>query len=207
MYNSYGNTFGSFVTPNNGNTVAAEAQWDNLYIGIGHANLIIENATASASTADAIKKTALGEGYFFRAYNYLRLVSQYGAVPLKTKSSSTVELEFTRAEPKDIFSQIISDFTEAYNLLGNTGSPAKITKDAAAHYLAKAYLSRASEINDSWNSPTKAADLAAIGPLCDEVITKHPLAPNFRDLWRYTAPNGANENLKEIILSAQFTSD
>ena len=207
MYNSYGNTFGSFVTPNNGNTVAAEAQWDNLYIGIGHANLIIENATASASTADAIKKTALGEGYFFRAYNYLRLVSQYGAVPLKTKPSSTVELEFTRAEPKDIFAQIISDFTEAYNLLGNTGSPAKITKDAAAHYLAKAYLSRASEINDSWNSPTKAADLAAISPLCDEVIANHPLAPNFGDLWRYTAPNGANENLKEIILSAQFTSD
>ncbi len=103
MYNSYGNTFGPFVTPNNGNTVAANAQWDNLYIGIGHANLIIENATASTSTADAIKKTALGEGYFFRAYNYLRLVSQYGAVPLKTTSSAAVELEFTRAAPKDVF--------------------------------------------------------------------------------------------------------
>ena len=207
MYNSYGNTFGPIITPNNGNTVLAHIQWDNLYIGIGQTNLIIENATASTSTADAIKKTALGEGYFLRAYNYLRLVSQYGAVPLKTKSSSTVELEFTRAEPKDVFAQIISDFSEAYKLLGNTGSPAKITKDAAAHYLAKAYLSRASEINDSWNSSTKAADLAAIVPLCDEVIANHALAPNYGDLWRYTAPNGANENLREIILSAQFTAD
>ncbi|WP_276503791.1 RagB/SusD family nutrient uptake outer membrane protein [Terrimonas pollutisoli] len=207
MYNSYGNTFGSFITPNNGNTVAANAQWDNLYIGIGHANLIIENATASTSTADAIKKTALGEGYFLRAYNYLRLVSQYGAVPLKTTPSTTPDLEFTRAEPKDIFALIIDDLTKAYGLLSNTGSPAKITKDAAGHYLAKAYLSRASEINDSWNSSTKAADLAAIVPLCDSVIANHPLAPNFGDLWRYTAPNGANENLKEIILSAQFTSD
>lgn len=207
MYNSYGNTFGSFVTPNNGNTVAANAQWDNLYIGVGHANLIIENATASASTADAIKKTALGEGYFLRAYNYLRLVSQFGAVPLKTKSSSTVELEFTRAVPKDVYAQIIADFTQAYNLLGNTGSPAKITKDAAAHYLAKAYLSRASEINDSWNSSTKAADLGAIVPLCDAVIANHALAPNYADLWRYTAPNSANESLREVILSAQFTSD
>jgi starch-binding outer membrane protein, SusD/RagB family len=207
MYNSYGNTFGSFVTPNNGNTVAANAQWDNLYIGVGHANLIIENATASASTADAIKKTALGEGYFLRAYNYLRLVSQFGAVPLKTKSSSTVELEFTRAAPKDVYAQIIADFTQAYNLLGNTGSPAKITKDAAAHYLAKAYLSRASEINDSWNSSTKAADLGAIVPLCDAVIANHALAPNYADLWRYTAPNSANESLREVILSAQFTSD
>jgi hypothetical protein len=207
MYNSYGNTFGSFVTPNNGNTVASNAQWDNLYVGVGHANLIVENATASASTADAIKKTALGEGYFLRAYNYLRLVSQFGAVPLKTKSSNTVELEFTRAAPKDVYAQIIADFTQAYNLLGNTGSPAKITKDAAAHFLAKAYLSRASEINDSWNSSTKAADLAAIVPLCDAVIANHALAPNYGDLWRYTAPNSANENLREVILSAQFTSD
>jgi starch-binding outer membrane protein, SusD/RagB family len=207
MYNSYGNTFGSFVTPNNGNTVTSNAQWDNLYIGIGHANLIIENATASTSTADAIKKTALGEGYFLRAYSYLRLVSQYGAVPLQTKSINTVELEFTRAAPKDVYDVIIADFTQAYNLLGNAGSPAKITKDAAAHFLAKAYLSRASEINDAWNTSTKAADLAAIVPLCDGVIANHPLAPNFGDLWRYTSPNSANESLKELILSAQFTSD
>lgn len=207
MYNSYGNTFGSFITPNNGNTVAANAQWDNLYIGIGHANLIIENATASSSTADAIKKTALGEGYFMRAYNYLRLVSQYGGVPVKTKSSTTVELEFTRATPKDVYDLIIADFTQAFNLLGNSGSPAKITKDAAAHFLAKAYLSRTSEINDSWNASTKTTDLAQVITLCDGVIANHPLAPNYGDLWRYTAPNGANENLRELILSAQFTLD
>jgi starch-binding outer membrane protein, SusD/RagB family len=206
-YNSYGNGLASIVPTVNANTITANAQWDNLYIGIGYANLIIQNATASASTADAIKKIALGEGYFFRAYSYLRLVSQYGAVPLKTTPSSSVELEFTRAAPKDIFTQIISDFNQAYTLLGNTGSPAKITKDAAAHYLAKAYLSRASEINDSWNASTKAADLAAIVPLCDAVIANHPLAPNFGDLWKYTAPNSANENLSEIILSAQFTAD
>ncbi len=184
MYNSYGNTFGPFVTPNNGNTVTANAQWDNLYLGVGYANLIIENATESTSTADAIKKIALGEGYFFRAYCFLRLVSQYGAVPLKTKSSNTVELEFTRTPPQEVFTQIIDDFKEAYNLLGNAGAPAKITKDAAAHFLAKAYVSRASEINDSWNSTTKAADLAAAVTLCDEVIARHPLAPNFGDLWR-----------------------
>jgi hypothetical protein len=116
-------------------------------------------------------------------------------------------LEFTRAAPKDVYDLIIDDFTQAYNLLGNAGFPAKITKDAAAHFLAKAYLCRASEINDSWNSSTKAADLAAIGPLCDAVIANHPLVANYADLWRYTAPNSANETLPEIILSAQFTAD
>jgi hypothetical protein len=207
VWNNYDGGFKSIVTVNNGNTQFANAQWDNLYTGIGNANLLIKNATASASGSDAIKKVALGEGYFFRAYCYLRLVSQYGAVPLKTEPSTGVELEFTRATAEEVCKQIIEDFKQAYNLLPNTGAPAKITKDAVAHYLAKAYLFRTSEINDSWNSSTKAADLAAIIPLCDEVISRHPLTANFADLWKYTGPDGANEKLSELILSAQFTAD
>jgi hypothetical protein len=207
VWNNYDGGFKSIVTINNGNTQLANQQWDNLYIGIGDANLLIENATASTSGADAIKKVALGEGYFFRAYCYLRLVSQYGAVPLKVQSSAAVEKEFTRATPEEIYKQIIDDFKKAYDLLPNANAPAKITKDAVAHYLAKAYLFRASEINDSWNSATKAADLAAIVPLCDEVISRHPLTANFANLWNYTGPDGANEKLPELILSAQFTAD
>jgi starch-binding outer membrane protein, SusD/RagB family len=207
VWNNYDVGFKSIVTINNGNTQLANQQWDNLYIGIGNANMLIENAIASASSADNIKKVALGEGYFFRAYCYLRLVSQYGAVPLKLQSSNAVEREFIRASPEDVYKQIIDDLKQAYDLLPNTNTPAKITKDAVAHYLAKAYLFRASEINDSWNSATKAADLAAIVPLCDEVIARHPLTANFASLWNYTAPDGANERLPELILSAQFTAD
>jgi starch-binding outer membrane protein, SusD/RagB family len=207
VFNNYDAGFKSIISPQGGNTTTANAPWDNMYTGIGDANLIIQNAMASTSTSDAIKKTALGEGYFLRAYNYLRLVNQYGGVPLKLTPSTGVELEFTRASAEDVCKQVIDDFTQAYQLLGNTGGPGKITKDAAAHYLAKAYLFRASEINDSWNSATRAADLAAIAPLCDAVIANHPLATNFADLWNYTAPDGANETLKEIILSAQFTSN
>jgi starch-binding outer membrane protein, SusD/RagB family len=207
VWNAYDAGFKSEVTVNNGNTVRSNVQWDNLYIGIGDANLLIQNATETKSTSDAIKKIALGEGYFFRAYNYLRLVSQYGGVPLKLIPSTTVELEFTRATPEAVYKQIIEDFKQAYNLLPNTGAPARITKDAAAHYLAKAYIFRASEINDAWNSSTKAADLAAAVQLCDEVIANHPLASNFGDLWKYTKPDDANEKLPELILSAQFTAD
>jgi starch-binding outer membrane protein, SusD/RagB family len=191
----------------NGNLQGANVLWDALYIGIGDANLLIENATASTSSATAIKNTALGEGYFFRAYNYLRLVQQWGAVPLKTTLGTKVELEFKRSDPKDVYTQIIADFAKAKDLLPTTGAPARITKDAAAHFLAKAYLARASEINDSWNSSTKAADLAAIGPLCDAVIANHPLASNFAALWNFTGINSANETLPEVILSAQMTND
>ncbi len=206
-WNNYDQTFNSVVTVVNSNTAAANFQWDELYKGIGDANLIIANANASTSTSTAIKNTALGEGYFFRAYEYLRLVSQYGAVPLKTEPASTVELEFTRAEPKDIYTQIIADFTKAKDLLPTGGAPSHITKDAASFYLAKALLSRASEINSAWNGTTVAADLAQVVTLCDGVIAGHPLAANFAALWNFTAINSANETLPEVILSAQFTND
>ena len=206
-WNNYDQTFNSVVTAVNTNTAAANLQWDALYTGIGDANLLIANATASTSTNAAVKSTSLGEGYFMRAYCYLRLVSQYGGVPLQLKPVTTVTLQFTRAKAQDVYTQIIADFTQAQSLLPATGAPYHITKDAASHYLAKALLSRASEINSSWNSSTLVADLTQVGTLCDQVIADHPLAADFASLWKYTGINGANEQLPEVILSAQFTND
>lgn len=207
-WNNYDQTFNSAITPVNGNTALANFQWDALYTAIGDANLLIQNATNSTSTSTAVKSTSLGEGFFMRGYCYLRLVSQYGGVPLVTKPTTTsFTLEYTRAAPKDVFSQIISDFDSASTLLPTAGAPYRITQDAASHYLAKAYLSRASEINSSWNASTVISDLTAAGTLCDQVIAHHPLTPNFASLWNFTAINSANETLPELILSAQFTND
>jgi len=206
-WNNYDQTFNSVVTVVNTNTAAANLQWDALYTGIGDANLLIANATASTSSSAAVKSTSLGEGYFFRAYCYLRLVSQYGGVPLQVTPVTTVQLNFTRATPQDVYAQIIDDLTKAQTLLPSGGGPYHITKDAASHYLAKALLSRASEINSSWNSSTVAADLAQVGTLCDQVIANHPLAADFSGIWKFTGVNSANEQLPEILLSAQFTND
>jgi hypothetical protein len=207
-WNNYDGGFKSIVTTVNSNTIAAERAWDMYYVGIGLANQIIKSATDITSTNNAIKKIALGEGYFFRGLNYLKLVRQYGGVPLKLTVSTTVELEFTRATPDKVYAQIIEDLTKAYDLLDNTGpAPIKITKDAAAHFLAKAYLSRASEINDSWNTSTKATDLAKVVSLSDEVIARHPLVANYGDVWAWSKPNSPSETLSEVILSAQFSGD
>ncbi len=205
-WNNYDQTFNPGLTTN-GNLQGMNVQWDALYTGIGDANLLVQNARNSTSTSVAVKSTSLGEGLFMRAYNYLRLVSQYGAVPLVTDPTTSVSLEFTRATPEDVFKQIIIDLDSAHNLLPNSGGPYHITKDAAAHYLAKAYLSRASEINSSWNSSTVTSDLTTAAALCDEVIANHPLAPDFKSLWNFTGINSANESLPEVILSAQFTND
>ncbi|MEL0456487.1 RagB/SusD family nutrient uptake outer membrane protein [Flavobacteriaceae bacterium SZ-1-7] len=205
QWNNYDSRFGSIIVSTRTN---AQEMWDDKYIGIGLANQIIYSASNFDSSNPEIKNIALGEGYFFRAYNYLKLVRAYGGVPLKLEPSTTVELEFTRASAEDVLAQVIDDFTQAYNLLNNGVShPHRISKDAAAHYLAKAYLTRASEINDGWNSATKQADLQKVVQLSDEVIANHPLASNYQDLWRYTQPDGDNEYLPELILSASFGRD
>lgn len=206
-WNRYNANFQPIIPIINSNTVGTEWQWDLAYSSIGVANTIIQKATEIQSTNPLVKETSLGEGYFFRAYSYLRLVSQFGGVPLKLTPSTSPENEFTRATPAAVYEQIIADLSQAVTLLPTGGYPAKVTKDAAKHFLAKAYLYRASEINDSWNSGTKQADLALVKSLCDEVIANHPLSANFSNLWKFTAPNDASETQPEIILSAQFTND
>lgn len=205
IWNNYDSRFGSSIV-----TIRTNAQefWDNAYVGIGLANQLIESATNIESTNPAIKNIALGEGHFLRAFNYLKLVRHYGGVPLKLTPSTTVELEFARATPEEVLAQVIADFKQAYDLLEySVGSPNKISKDAAAHFLAKAYLTRASEINDSWNSASKSADLDQVVALSSEVIDRHPLAGNYQDLWNFIEPDGDNEFLPELILSASFSRD
>lgn len=207
MWNSYGGSFSSLITAVNVNTVMANTLWDNMYVGINSANLLIRNAT-EFFPAGAERNTFLGEAHFLRAFNYQKLVRQYGGVPLKLVPATTVEREFARNNAQEVMEQVIADFNQAYNLLpANASAIGKITKDAAAHFLSKAYLFRASEINNAWNSSTKADDLAKALLLAEEVIGKRQLAANFADLWNYTGVDGANERLDEVILAAQFTSD
>lgn len=207
-FNNYDTGLNSIVPYVDGYTMKAEQFWDAMYSAIGTSNLLIRSIKDINSQNPSINKTALGEGYFFRAYNYLRLVRQYGGVPLILEPMDVVEREFARASSEEVLNQIILDFKEAYKLLPESSDlVGKVTKYAAAHFLAKAYLTRASEINESWNTKTKESDLNETIKLCDEVIDKHPLANDFSDLWDYRSPDGNNEKLDEIILSAQFTSN
>ncbi|MDR1456351.1 MAG: RagB/SusD family nutrient uptake outer membrane protein, partial [Tannerella sp.] len=185
MWNSYDGSFTSLITAVNVNTAMANTLWDNMYTNINTANTVIEKAPVVLADA-ADLNTILGEAYFMRAYDYLKLVRQYGGVPLKLTPSYTLEREFTRASAEECISQVIGDFEEAYSKLpADASATGKLTRTAAAHFLAKALLFRSSEINDDWNGSAKSADLSRIVTLADEVIARHPLAPDFEDLWAY----------------------
>lgn len=203
MWNAYNASLKPDIPVVNVNTTHAYDIWDNMYIGISSANTMLAKVeTYTGSKTDEI----IGTASFMRGYNYFKLVSQYGGVPLKLTPSTSVELEFTRASAQEVIEQVLSDLQNAYAKLPATGSVGRLTKSAAAHYLAKVHLWRASELNDSWNSSTKSTDLDNVIKYANEVIAAHPLASNYSELWAYTTPDGANENLPEIVLAAQFTS-
>lgn len=182
---------------------------DNMYNRIEAANRAIENIPLYYSKTLDTYNTRLGEAYFFRAYCYFELVKTYGAVHLKLKpTESDKETYFPRNTEDECFAQIISDFTEAYNLLPEKPeATGRVTKYAAAHFLAKAKLTRASELYSGWNSSYISSDLNDVIKLTKEVIAAHPLCADFASLWNYTKPDDANESVSEIVLAAQFTLD
>lgn len=206
MWNDYDARLGSVVTPVvNSNTQAITTFWDTLYQWIARANYVI--AHQDVLDGSSLKNDALGVAYFVRGFDYLFLTMQFGDIPLVVDPVSTPEREYSRAAQKDVYELIISDLEKAYSLLTSDKSKATsnyLTKYAAAHYLAKAHLWRASEINDSWNSSYKTADLAKVITYADEVIAAHPLTPNYEDLFGNfkTYDNDITETNSEIVLSS-----
>ena len=206
MWNDYDARLGSIVTPTvNSNTQAITTFWNTLYEWNARANKIIGNADVLEGSA--LKNETLGTAYFVRGFNFLFLTMQFGDIPLVTEPISTPEREFSRAPQEQVYEQIISDLENAYKLLSSDASRATqnyATKYTAAHYLAKAHLWRASEINDKWNSAYKSKDLEAVIKYADEVIAAHPLAGDYNDLFNnFTAyDTSITETNTEIVLSS-----
>jgi len=201
-YNSYTSAF----DPSRGQGMPE--LWDNMYSGISSANILIKNVPLYYDSNSANYNTRLGEGYFMRGFNYFRLVCQFGGVPLIKEPVVGATTDFERGSIEDTYELAISDLKEAYNLLPpSVSQTGRLTKWAAAHFIAKACLFRASELNDSWNSGYKTQDLDDVIKYSREVIAAHPLCNDFVDLWNYQEPNGANEKVTEVVLAAQFSND
>lgn len=193
---------------NSSENAANQPIWDNYYGLVEPANILIQNIPQYYNQSSPTYNTRLGEAHFLRAYAYFELVKQFGGVPLKLVPSTSAETYFTRNSAEEIYTQVISDFGEAYRLLPDKGeSIGRINKYATAHFLAKAHLFRASELYSDWNSNYVASDLDAVIQYGSEVVDAHPLCNDYVELWDYEQPNGANEKVSEVILAAQFSND
>ena len=185
--------------------------WDNMFNRIESANIAIKYMPEYYSQTASTYNTRLGEAYFLRAFCFFQLVQQYGGVPLKIEASDGVLSDvFERATAEECYKQIVEDFEQAYKLLpdhNNLEGTGRISKQAAAHFIAKAKLFRCSEINSSWNSSYQSSDLADVIAKSQEVLAAHPLCDDYVDLWDFQYADGPNESASEVILAAQFSDD
>lgn len=205
-WNDYTANLSPSIISINSNTTAIQAIWDNMYKTISLANLVLARLDNGVVPNSSDQELYRAEASFVRGYSYLKLVEQYGGVVLKLEPSEGVDRYFVRSSVEDCINQVIADFRTAYNGLPvNESAEGTLYKSVGAHFLAKALLYRVSEINDSWNASYKTNDLAEIITLTNEVISKHNLAPDFKDIFAYTESDGPNEQLDEIIFAAQFS--
>lgn len=133
------------------------------YIAIFRANLILENLDQVEGLTEADRNRFEGEAKFIRAiahFELVRLFAQpYGftadnshlGIPLKTAADKEPEFRSTVGE---VYAQVLSDLTEAKDLLPvSNGNYA--TSWSAKAYLAKVYF----QMNDFANAATEAMDV------------------------------------------------
>ncbi len=198
------NTYAATLDPTETNVLAP--YWENMYAQINLHNIGIQRIpeVLAGDLQNELRDTRLGELYFLRGFNYYKLVTQFGGVPISLDPIEADVSEFSRATAEEVFEVVIRDLRRAVELLPETvEQQGRISKAAAQHFLAKAYLTRASELNEEFSKET---DLDSAAYLADLVIESpnHQLADNYHELFNYTGVNGPNEQLSEILLAAQF---
>jgi hypothetical protein len=139
-----------------------------LYKAVQGANNIILNYENTAGDPDVIRVIA-GEAYFLRGYCYFYLTKTWGKIPLILSPDFTEEaLNTSKAEYKDIYSQIENDLQQAETMLNDArreyGRP---SVGSAKAILAEVYLNEG-----GW--PLKESEKYALAAAkAKEVIDNH----------------------------------
>ncbi len=174
----------------NGDLVDMEDQffgpfYTGMYKSILSANNVIENSTNA---------TEVGEAKFLRALAYFKLVRVFGDVPvnLSATPSTTDNSILARQPASSVYTQIISDFSDAAAALSTDINNGRASKLAAQGMLGKVYM----QLGDYSNAETQLA--AVVNGAAGAGIS---LQENFADIF------GVDNDLNsEIIYATQISS-
>ncbi len=130
---------------------AANIIWQRYYALINNTNIIIDGLNSANGVGAVGKRLVEAEAKFFRAYAFNTLATLYGRVPLITKPTTGVKLDFTRNTLDEVNNQIVSDLTTAVaglpdlNAVGSRVNAAnkpvgRANKYMAMQLLAEVYL-------------------------------------------------------------------
>jgi starch-binding outer membrane protein, SusD/RagB family len=159
--------------------------WKQHYKGIWLANIAIERIPG-ASMDETLKARLINEAKFLRGLLYFDLVRMFGKIPLLLKEIESLTPE--PAEVEDIYTQIMSDLTDAENLpIEQTDGRGRATAGAAKALLAKVYLT----LKDHAKAIEKTQQVIDLGI--------YSLWDDFRDIYKIQ-----NRGLNEAIFSVGF---
>jgi hypothetical protein len=191
------------LTIQSGN-IRMEFDWAQLYVGIARCNVILDKVSQVNDPAldiNDVRKKAIGQASFLRAYHYYHLVKTWGGVPLELHSNSTdpSKTNLPRSSEKEVYDQIVKDLEVAIANLpdkfsdDNTENKVRATKGAANALMAKVWAQRSDR------------DYSKVVTYCDAVINSaaaYSLMSNYADLF-----DGDHYMNDESILEIAFQTD
>jgi len=120
--------------------------WQKLYTCINNANLLLENID-KANLKKNVRDNYYAQALFLRSFAYYLLVSHYGDVPLRLKSTSNLaDISAVRASTDVVYLQIVNDMRFAIDNLPTAttlNTTSRISKTAAQAILARVFLTMA----------------------------------------------------------------
>lgn len=138
-------SFGTGVdVVSSGSNVAPEedSRWDNAYRNIRNANKLIMQGELSPIKNDIA--AFLGEGYFFRAYDYFKLVKLFGDVPIISKVLQQTDREIYNASSlrSVVIDSVLADLDRSIGYLPvkSVALKGRICKEAAQAFKARVCL-------------------------------------------------------------------
>lgn len=131
------------ITPSN---TDIEVTWGHIYSGIQQTNAVLNRIDEVDISEESLRNQLEGEMRFLRAFHYFNLVRLYGGVPLVLEEVQSPDDSFTsKSSIEEVYDQIISDATEAVDLLPESYSGSDVgraTRGAALTLLGEVYLTQ-----------------------------------------------------------------
>lgn len=170
--------------------------WPQMYSTINVANVLMDNLEENEAGLPN-RDIAMGQAYFIRALTYFDLVRLFGGVPIRTKPTDIDALHLSRSSKEEVYDLIISDLEMAKQMLPDPGEyrPERPTKIVASAYLARVYMTLASEEGadqNLWNEAYQEAIAVYNSGM-------YSLLPTFAELFE-----PGNENTVESIFEIQY---
>jgi hypothetical protein len=183
-FSDYAATDANRVVPDNESLLGI---WESIYATVNVANQLIFRVPNVPGMTQAERDDIMGQAHFLRALSYHNLVKLWGDIPMPlTPINAEAAANLTKSTVTEVYTQIISDLTQAEALIGNASDTRKATADAVV-----ALRSRVMLHQSNWQGVIDAAN---------SLEANYALAANYEDLF---TPDG--QDTPEDIFRVSFT--